>query len=88
MARPASATRPAYVGALGSKRAHARCAPILTNAGLNQTRIGRIHGPLGLDLGARRTRQARGPGSARGRGRSTADSRPGVMRSRGTPRLT
>jgi xanthine dehydrogenase accessory factor len=41
-----------YVGALGSKRTHAKRVARLTEAGLAE-RIGRIHAPVGLDLGGR-----------------------------------
>ncbi|MFD9324757.1 XdhC family protein [Streptomyces sp. NPDC060065] len=43
----------AYVGALGSRRTQARRAQALAEAGLDEAHIGRIHGPIGLDLGAR-----------------------------------
>ncbi|MEU9450349.1 XdhC family protein [Streptomyces sp. NPDC048277] len=43
----------AYVGALGSRRTQARRAQALTETGLDDTHLGRIHGPIGLDLGAR-----------------------------------
>lgn len=41
-----------YVGALGSKRTHAKRVARLTEAGLADM-IGRIHAPVGLDLGGR-----------------------------------
>lgn len=41
-----------YVGALGSKRTHAKRVARLTEAGLADA-IGRIHAPVGLDLGGR-----------------------------------
>jgi xanthine dehydrogenase accessory factor len=41
-----------YVGALGSKRTHAKRVARLTEAGLADS-IGRIHAPVGLDLGGR-----------------------------------
>jgi len=41
-----------YVGALGSTRTHARRVERLTAAGLGDA-IGRIHAPIGLDLGGR-----------------------------------
>jgi len=41
-----------YVGALGSKRTHAKRVARLTEAGLAGM-IGRIHAPVGLDLGGR-----------------------------------
>ncbi|MQY36637.1 hypothetical protein SRB17_46390 [Streptomyces sp. RB17] len=43
----------AYVGALGSRHTQARRAADLTKAGLGEELLGRIHGPIGLDLGAR-----------------------------------
>lgn len=45
-----------YVGALGSKRTHAKRVARLTEAGLAD-RIGRIHAPVGLDLGGRAPRE-------------------------------
>ncbi|GAA5016206.1 XdhC family protein [Streptomyces siamensis] len=42
-----------YVGALGSRRTQARRAAGLTKAGLGAEHLDRIHGPIGLDLGAR-----------------------------------
>ncbi|MGJ5748990.1 XdhC family protein [Streptomyces puniciscabiei] len=42
-----------YVGALGSGHTRARRAADLTEAGLDEELLGRIHGPVGLDLGAR-----------------------------------
>ncbi|MEP9353137.1 XdhC family protein [Xanthobacter sp. KR7-65] len=41
-----------YVGALGSRRTHARRVERLAGAGLSQAAIGRIHAPIGLDIGA------------------------------------
>ncbi len=43
-----------YVGALGSKRTHAKRVEALTEAGLTAEEIARIHAPIGLDLGGRR----------------------------------
>jgi xanthine dehydrogenase accessory factor len=41
-----------YVGALGSRRSHAaRCARLLA-LGLSQVEVARVHGPVGLDVGA------------------------------------
>ena len=42
-----------YVGALGSKRTHAARAKRLAERGLDAAEIGRIHGPIGLAIGAR-----------------------------------
>ncbi|MGW2648927.1 XdhC family protein [Streptomyces sp. NPDC001393] len=42
-----------YVGALGSRHTQSRRAADLAKAGLDEELLGRIHGPIGLDLGAR-----------------------------------
>jgi xanthine dehydrogenase accessory factor len=42
-----------YVGALGSKRTHARRVKALQEAGLSEPEIGRIHAPIGIEIGAR-----------------------------------
>lgn len=43
----------AYVGALGSKKTHARRVERLRQAGLTEAHLARLHAPIGLDLGAR-----------------------------------
>lgn len=42
-----------YVGALGSQSTHAKRQERLRRMGFNETTISRVHGPVGLDIGAR-----------------------------------
>lgn len=42
-----------YIGALGSKRTHAKRVTRLTEAGLNAAQIARIHSPIGADIGSK-----------------------------------
>jgi xanthine dehydrogenase accessory factor len=43
---------PFYIGALGSKKTHARRVERLRGEGFSDAEIGQIHGPIGLDIGA------------------------------------
>jgi xanthine dehydrogenase accessory factor len=49
---PALRSPAPYIGALGSRRAQETRRQRLLNAGYSEDEIGRIHGPLGLDIGA------------------------------------
>jgi xanthine dehydrogenase accessory factor len=42
-----------YVGALGSRKTHARRLSRLEDAGMTPAALARIHAPIGLDLGGR-----------------------------------
>jgi xanthine dehydrogenase accessory factor len=41
-----------YVGALGSRKTHAKRVDRLRTAGIEETALARIHAPIGLDIGA------------------------------------
>jgi xanthine dehydrogenase accessory factor len=41
-----------YIGALGSRKTHGRRVDRLKDAGLDEATIGRIHAPIGIDIGA------------------------------------
>jgi xanthine dehydrogenase accessory factor len=46
-----------YIGALGSRSTHAERRDRLANAGLQPATLDRIHGPIGLGIGARTTEE-------------------------------
>jgi xanthine dehydrogenase accessory factor len=43
----------AYIGAIGSRKTQAERRARLREAGFSDTEIGRVHGPIGLELGGR-----------------------------------
>lgn len=43
-----------YVGALGSKKTHARRVAALQEVGITEAEIARMHAPIGISIGARR----------------------------------
>jgi len=45
--------RPAYVGAMGSRRTHDDREQQLRDRGMTDSQLARLHSPIGLDLGAR-----------------------------------
>lgn len=46
-----------YIGALGSKKTHAKRLAALAAEGLSAEQLARIHSPIGLDLGGRRAEE-------------------------------
>ncbi len=43
-----------YIGALGSKKTHARRVAALQAVGITESQLARLHTPIGLEIGARR----------------------------------
>jgi len=48
----ALASRAFYIGALGSRKTHAARCEALSAEGVTQQQLNRVHGPVGLDIGA------------------------------------
>ena len=46
-----------YLGALGSRKTHAKRVAALLESGFTAEEIGRIHAPIGFDLGGRKTEE-------------------------------
>lgn len=46
-----------YIGALGSRKTHAKRLARLREAGVDEALFGRMHNPVGLDLGGRRAEE-------------------------------
>ena len=49
----ALATRAGYIGVMGSRRTHDDRTKRLRAVGVDETGFGRLHSPIGLDIGAR-----------------------------------
>src|SRR5205807_10356453 len=51
--RAALASEAGYIGAIGSRKTNANRFEKLRQEGFTEEQIGRVHGPIGLDLGGR-----------------------------------